>query len=299
MDTSTLQKVQMIPIDNIHVLNPRERNQRKFEGIVENIASLGLKRPITVSRRKGGEDRGSFNLVCGQGRIEAFQELGQREIPAIVIEVDEHQCMLMSLVENLARRQHRPLELLREIENLKQRGYSFKEIASKIDLSVEHVRGVAKLLTQGEDRLLTAVETGQIPLYVAMKIAQAEAEDVREALAEAYEQKHLNRRELGIARRLVERRRRRGKGLRATTGAQRVPPLSTRALVRTYRREVDRQRLLVKKAELVRNRLLFIVEALRCLFDDDHLVTLLRAESMDTVPQYLTDKMAKATEQRR
>ena len=46
--------------------------------IIENIEAVGLKRPITVSRRKSaaGEDR--YDLICGQGRMEAFQALGER-----------------------------------------------------------------------------------------------------------------------------------------------------------------------------------------------------------------------------
>src|SRR3546814_6601402 len=41
----------MIPIDRITVVNPRVRNKKVFKGIVENIAEIGLKRPITVTSR--------------------------------------------------------------------------------------------------------------------------------------------------------------------------------------------------------------------------------------------------------
>jgi ParB family chromosome partitioning protein len=57
--------------------------------------------------------------------------LGQDEIPAIIIEASEDDCFVMSLVENLARRQHTPLELVREIGALRERGYSYQEIAGK------------------------------------------------------------------------------------------------------------------------------------------------------------------------
>ena len=79
--------IKMVPIEKIKVLNPRVRNKQKFQQIVSNIYNLGLKRPITVSqyRNKSGEE--SFDLVCGQGRLEAFIALGQNEIPAVVINV--------------------------------------------------------------------------------------------------------------------------------------------------------------------------------------------------------------------
>src|SRR6267142_5289050 len=92
--------VQMIPVGAITVLNPRSRNKRVFQDLVTSISHLGLKKPITVAERR---DRSGYDLVCGQGRLEAFTELGQNEIPAIVIEASHDECFVMSLVENLAR----------------------------------------------------------------------------------------------------------------------------------------------------------------------------------------------------
>jgi ParB family chromosome partitioning protein len=60
-----------------------------------------------------------YDLVCGQGRLEAFIQLKQDAIPAIIIDADETDCLVMSLVENCARRQHSPIELMREIGNLR------------------------------------------------------------------------------------------------------------------------------------------------------------------------------------
>src|SRR5437867_2710473 len=127
--------VQMIPISQINVLNPRSRNRIVFESIVSNIGNLGLKKPITVTLRMEPIDGKLYDLVCGQGRLEAFVALGQTEIPAIVKEASREECLLMSLVENVARRQPSSLELLREITNLKSRGYSVTEIAKKIDVA--------------------------------------------------------------------------------------------------------------------------------------------------------------------
>ena len=115
--TNPTPTVTMIPIDRIRVINPRVRNKKVFAGIVDNIASLGLKRPITVTPTGSG-----YDLVCGQGRLEAFQALGELEIPAIVIEASEQDCYLMSLIENLARRKHTNLDLLHGIRDLEDRG---------------------------------------------------------------------------------------------------------------------------------------------------------------------------------
>ena len=73
---------------------------------------------------------------------------------------------------------------------------------------------------------------------------------------------------------------------------RKVLPLSSAdALVRVYRQETDRQQLLIKKAQLTDNRLLFIVSALKRLLEDEGFVTLLRAEGLDTLPAYLAERI--------
>jgi ParB family chromosome partitioning protein len=80
--------VVLVPVDLINVINPRVRNKKTFNEIIANIADVGLKRPITVALRDRPDGK-RYDLVCGQGRLEAFQALGQREIPAIVVEADD------------------------------------------------------------------------------------------------------------------------------------------------------------------------------------------------------------------
>ena len=97
-------KIHMIPLDRITVVNPRQRGERKFKQIVDNIAKLVLKRPVTVTPSKSHNGVQEYYLVCGQGRFEAFEILGEVEIPAVIIQVSKEQLLLMSLIENLARR---------------------------------------------------------------------------------------------------------------------------------------------------------------------------------------------------
>lgn len=283
--------IALISVAEITVLNPRVRNKRVFQELVTSIANLGLKRPITVSRRKDG----AYDLVCGQGRLEAFLALGQPTIPALVLEVSEEDCFVMSLVENLARRQHTPLELVREIGALKGRGYSVQDIATKTDFSAEYIWAICYLLEHGEERLIAAVERGIIPHTIAMEIARAEDGDVQVALADAYEKKALPGNQMLAIRRIIEQRRVSGKsGHSGSRGGARVR-VSAEALVRAYRKETDRQKLLVKKASLTQSRLLFVVNALRRLLDDEHFVTLLRAEAMHTLPRPLAERLGVAS----
>jgi ParB family chromosome partitioning protein len=284
------QSIEIIPVNAIDVVNPRVRNRRIFKEIVTSVAELGLKRPITVKRKEVDGDQ-RYDLVCGQGRLEAYQSLGQREIPAIVISASDEDSAIMSLVENCARRQHRAIDLLHDIEGLKGRGYEFEEIARKTGLTVEYVRGVASLLENGEHRLLRAVEAGQVPVSVAVLIAQAEDSDVQTVLQQAYEEKLLRGQRLMAAKKLIEQRRRRGKGYK--TGPRRVDgtAISSNALLRAYRQDVDRKKVLIRKSNNTKSRLVFVLEALRKLLAEPDFVTILQVEKLDTLPKNIALRM--------
>lgn len=79
----TTQQIHMIPIEQIHILNPRARNKRVFHDMKDNITQVGLKRPITVTRSHNSAHGKTYDLVCGQGRLEAFLSCNQTHIPAI------------------------------------------------------------------------------------------------------------------------------------------------------------------------------------------------------------------------
>jgi ParB family chromosome partitioning protein len=67
--------------------------------------------------------------------------------------------------------------------------------------------------------------------------------------------------------------------------------VSADSLVRTYEREVERQRQLVRKAEYTQHCLMFVSGALRELLADENFVNLLRAEKLETLPKYLAERV--------
>lgn len=292
MDTAG-QTIEILAIEDIRIANPRERNKKTFRELVESIRAVGLKRPITVAKTVDGDEK-PYQLVCGQGRIEALIALGQDRIPAIVSEATTQQVMVRSLIENCARRQHSAADLLRDIHGMKQRNYSDSQIARKTGLSSEYVRGVSKLLEHGEQRLLRAVESGQIPLSVAVNIAGADDAGIQAALQQAYERNELRGRKLILARRLVENRRRRGKGTgnRKASGSANAS-VSSASLIRAYQEDTDRKRILIRKADAVKQRLLFITHALRQLIAEDDFQELLIAEELDSMPKNLAMRIRK------
>ena len=285
--------LKMIPIASIEVLNPRERNQRIFDDIVGNIKQIGLKKPITVTSRPNADGEMRYLLVCGEGRMKAFKSLGETEIPAMVIDVDDDDAFIMSLAENIARRQCRTLELLAGVQRLRDQGYDKKAIAEKTGLSVEYIHGILQLLEHGEDRLLIAVESGKIPLNVALDIFGAGNDDkvIQLALQEAYESGHLRGKQLINARRLIAKRQTLGKSMRKRIKVKSTAEVTSASLIRSYQREVERQKLIVKKSDFTQQRLMFVIGALRSLLSNENFTNLLRAEKLDTLPTFLAERV--------
>lgn len=285
--------VQMIPIESIRIINSRERDRAKHDQIKESIAKVGLKKPIQVSRRNETDEAG-YDLVYGEGRLKAFIALGAKEIPAIVVDLPKDERLLRSLVENMARRHHNPIALVREIERLRELGYTPQVISKKIGVADSFVYELLKLVRAGEERLLNAALTGKVPISVAIDISKTESPEAQRELLKAYETKKLTLSSLRVVKRLIEQRRifgkSRGTGPRGTGQSP-----SADSFVNAYRRETERQRTLVKKAALAEERLLFIITALKSLLANEDFTTLLRAENLNTMPEYLVERIRSNT----
>jgi ParB family transcriptional regulator, chromosome partitioning protein len=280
-------EVPALPISEIKIVNPRPRSKYAFDQIVTSIATVGLKTPITVSQRERADDGTQYDLVCGQGRLEAFLALGQSNIPAVIINASREDQYLMSLVENIARRPPSHLGLLRETMRLRERGYNTNEIASKLGFASRYIATITALLDNGEVQLLRLVEGGKMPLTVAAEISKGTSADIQRALTEAYEAGDLRGTKLKNARSLIQKR------VASTTpeSGKKEPGLALtgKTVAREYQDHTRRQRALVKRAAVINERLIIVSAACRTLFADDNFVTLLRAEDLSLVSERLIE----------
>ncbi|MCG3120873.1 MAG: Stage 0 sporulation protein J [bacterium] len=72
----------------------------------QSISENGLVTPVTVRPHNNG-----YQLIAGERRFRAVQELGYERIPAYVLEVhDDRQMMEMALIENVQRENLNPIE---------------------------------------------------------------------------------------------------------------------------------------------------------------------------------------------
>ena len=291
-------EVQLIEIARIRILNPRFRERKKFEAIIDSIRQLGLKKPIQVSIRSG-KDEGPdcYDLVCGQGRIEAYLALGYTTIPAVIVDIPKEERLLRSLAENMARRFPNPADLIEEIQRLKDQGYSNVAIGEKLGMSDSNVGGFMSIKNAGEERLLQSAIRGVIPLGIAIEIARAEGIEAQRELLKAYENKQLNGASIRTVKRLIDQRQFLGKDLSTGRNPRRTRA-SAESLVNAYRKESQRQKLLVRKAKVCEAKLVFLVQAFTTLFGDDNFANLLKAEGLATMPKFLAERCGKVGERK-
>jgi len=79
--------------------------EEQLRELAESIRSEGLLQPIVV--RKTG---GSFELIAGERRWRAFQQLKLKTIPARVVEASNASSAALGLIENLQREGLNPIE---------------------------------------------------------------------------------------------------------------------------------------------------------------------------------------------
>ncbi|TAK58088.1 MAG: ParB/RepB/Spo0J family partition protein [Bacteroidetes bacterium] len=141
-------------------LQPRaDFNQEALDELKQSIAQKGIIQPITV--RKTGD--GYYELISGERRVRASQELGLPTIPAYIIEVTSDAEMLeLALVENLQREHLNPIEIAISYQRLiTDVGLSVEEIGDKIGKDRTTVVNFLRLLKLPE-KIQKAVRDGKL-----------------------------------------------------------------------------------------------------------------------------------------
>jgi ParB family chromosome partitioning protein len=291
MAAQNTRKVHLIEIDKVNVKNGRTRETRVFNEIVENIAKVGLKRPITVARRSQA-GAVAYDLICGQGRLEAYQQLGQTRIPAIIKVGTEQTIYLMSLIENIARQKLTLRETLSALDELIERGYMRSEIAAKTGLSKTYIREMLKLKERGADRLMEAVDKGTISVSLALQITEMEDKNAQNALNTAVETGQIEKWEVRAVSRLVASHSKAQKAKQAHSTKGAYNPVTPERIVNVFRKEMRSQGRIIEQAEFTKDHLEKVVRALRTALTDPGFADLLAEEKLLLMPAYLATEVA-------
>jgi ParB family chromosome partitioning protein len=122
----------MIPIDQI---DPNPNQPRQVMGdlseLMASIAEKGIIEPVIV-RQRGTR----FQIVAGERRYQAAIQVGLREIPIVIREVDDAEIIEVALVENLQRKDLTPFEEAEALQALSVRcSYTHEDMARRLGKS--------------------------------------------------------------------------------------------------------------------------------------------------------------------
>ena len=115
--------------------------------LADSIRERGLLSPITVRR-----DNGGFELIAGQRRFLACQQLDMTSISAIIRDdLDDTDATVISLVENVHRADMSPLDKARAYQLIHDRYGTYAEVARQAGVSGQTVQRYLSLLRLSPD----------------------------------------------------------------------------------------------------------------------------------------------------
>ena len=122
----------LIPIDQV---DPNPDQPRQVMGdlseLMASIAENGIIEPLIVRQR-----RGRFQIVAGERRYQASVQVGLREVPAVIRDVDDAQLIEIALIENIQRKDLTPFEEAEALQTLvDEHGLTHEELARRLGKS--------------------------------------------------------------------------------------------------------------------------------------------------------------------
>ncbi|MEW6682563.1 MAG: ParB/RepB/Spo0J family partition protein [Nitrospirota bacterium] len=170
-------EMKLVPID---ALIPNDDNQdlfrdmegEDFEQLKASIQELGVIEPLVVDEE--------MRVICGHQRLRAAKALGVGSVPAVIRAVGEPETRAMiTIEENIRRRQLQPSEMARAIKKLAELKSRTGQVAAAVGLSdrqVQRYRGLSDLISE----LSALLDGGTLTQQVAIQLAQLDETVQRE-----------------------------------------------------------------------------------------------------------------------
>lgn len=205
-----------IPTDVIKFFVRRSRSPGAYARLKESIQHVGLKLPIHVKdisdwspsdRRRPEGGCYQYELICGQGRLQAFQQLGFKRIPAIVLNVAENEIVGRFLAENVMRKRLSWYEKAQLVKKDIEAGADIDKIKDKYFVTTGQVYKYLRILRQASGKLLDDDEIEKLSMNQAEELTSMDAK-AQEIVVEVLKEEQLHSSQLkSLVRKAKELRR--------------------------------------------------------------------------------------------
>ena len=174
------------------VPNPNQPRKRfdydELENLAQSISENGILQPITVRKR---EDK-KYELVSGERRLRAARLVGMVKIPSIVINIDDKNSAMFSIIENLQRQSLDFFEEAEAIEKLVgEYAMSREEVAQKLGLAPSTVSNKLRILRLPEEMRFELARAGLTESH-ARALLMLEDDNQRARALSIIVDRHLN-----------------------------------------------------------------------------------------------------------
>ncbi len=193
--------VRFVPIKSVcpNPDQPRKHfEEAEVEELVSSIRNHGVLQPILVRPLPEGSEaqEGEFQIVAGERRWRSATRAKLSHVPVIIRDIDDRDCLEISLIENVQRSNLTPLEEARGYQELISRfQLTQAEVAEKVGKERASVANMVRLL-----RLPTSVQglidQGVISVGHAKAILTVKEPKLQVALASKVVEEGLSVREL-------------------------------------------------------------------------------------------------------
>jgi ParB/RepB/Spo0J family partition protein len=181
MKTST-ETIQHLPHADIvrSATNRTTFQPEALEEMASSIREKGVIQPPVVrpadciedESRRSEAGSAKFELVVGERRWRGSKIAGKETLPCVVRRLNDHDALMLQVIENAQRENPDPLEEAAQYDLLLKSGEAtIEELCTKVGKSKATLYGRIKLLTLPE-KVKTALRAGKITVQVALLIAR-------------------------------------------------------------------------------------------------------------------------------
>jgi len=180
----------------------RDFDREELEMLKTSISREGVLQPILVRRVESG-----YQLVAGERRLRACQELRRSRVPALLIEVQDERLLELALVENIQRQDLNPIETAQAYRNLLEtKGLTQEELGRVLGMSRPKISNMLRLLDLPEG-IQAAVVRAHITLGHAKILLSVQDSEEQQLLFNRIAEDNLSVRDLEEERDNLERKR--------------------------------------------------------------------------------------------
>ncbi len=187
------QKNRMIRVSADSILKNPHQPRKIFEEaalfeLAESIRSCGIIQPLTV--RKLNDT--TYELIAGERRLKAAKLIGLKEVPVIVMNVNEDASALVALIENLQRADLSFFEEAISYDKLiREFAYTQDELAFKLGKKQSTIANKLRLLRLSDEIKALAVEH-QLSERHCRSLLRIEQEELQKKALHQIISKNLN-----------------------------------------------------------------------------------------------------------